>query len=356
MDRDLSQEPVSGDRLQDASVSVTASIYDAMLGLGRGAVGIVLVLDTFRRLVGTVTDGDVRRALLSGASLESPLAPYVHRQFTSVLPGASRAAVLDLMQARTISQIPIVDRDGKLVGLHLLHELVGSVERQNWAVIMAGGKGTRLRPITEQIPKPMVTVAGRPILERLVLHLVGSGFRKIFLSINYLGHVVEEHFGNGEKFGCDIEYLRETKPLGTGGALALLPERPAVPFIVINGDLVTQADLGSLLNFHETGKHIATLGVRQYRHTVPFGCVEAQDGRVAHFEEKPVLSRRINTGIYALNPELLERIPLDRDFPVTHLFEECLARNESVGCYEVEDDWIDVGQREQLKIAREGAA
>jgi dTDP-glucose pyrophosphorylase len=334
-------------------VPVTARLIDAMHSLERSSAEIVLVMDG-ARLVGVMTDGDIRRALLKGATLPSPLAEFVPRKFTAVGPEAGRAEVLDRMQARTINQIPVTDQNGHLLGLHLLHQLVGRTERPNWAVIMAGGQGTRLRPMTESIPKPMIPVAGRPILERLVLHLVGHGIRRIFLAVNYLGHVVEAHFGDGTQFGCRIEYLRETSPLGTGGALALLPEQPRDPLLVLNGDLVTQFDVGRLLDFHARGGYVATLGVHGYTHVVPFGCVETKADRVTRFEEKPVLLRQVNAGIYALSPVLMARVPAQTAFPVTNLFEAALEKGESLGAYEIEDDWIDVGQREQLQRARHG--
>ena len=242
-------------RLEHTCVPATARLVDAMQSLELSGVEIALLTDAEGRLAGIVTDGDIRRALLKGATMESPVGPHMVREFTRVGPDAGRAEVLDLMQARTLEQIPVVDAEGKLAGLHLLHELVGAIERPNWAVIMAGGKGVRLRPITEHLPKPMIPVAGRPILERLVLHLVGCGIRQVFLSINYLGHIVEQHFGDGSRFGCRIEYLREEQPLGTGGALALLPEPPTELLLVMNGDGVTQVDIGALLDFHERGGH-----------------------------------------------------------------------------------------------------
>lgn len=343
-------------RLEHTCVPVTARLVDAMQSLELSGVEIALLTDAEGRLAGIVTDGDIRRALLKGATLDSLVQPHMVREFTRVGPAAGRAEVLDLMQARTLEQIPVVDAAGKLAGLHLLHELIGAIERPNWAVIMAGGKGVRLRPITEHLPKPMIPVAGRPILERLVLHLVGCGIRRVFLAINYLGHIVEEHFGDGSRFGCRIEYLREDQPLGTGGALGLLPERPVEPLLVMNGDVVTQVDLGAMLDFHARGGHVASMGVRLYAHTVPFGCVETQNGRVTELVEKPDLTRLINTGIYVLNPALLARVPGGRDFPITEIFTDCLQRGEPVGAYEVADDWIDVGQREQLKQAREGSA
>lgn len=337
--------------LEVCRVHVSGRIVDAMRCLHRSGMEIALVVDDRNHLEGTITDGDIRRALLGGASMESALSPFVQRKYTSVGPEATRAEVLDLMQARTISGIPIVDTDGELLGLHLIHEMLGAVERPNWAVVMAGGRGTRLGSLTKNRPKPMLRVAGRPILERIVLHLVSFGIRRIFLSINYLGHVIEEHFGDGTPFGCRIEYLREKSYLGTGGSLALLAEPCQAPILVMNGDLVTQADLGALLAQHDPDQRVATVAVRRYFHTVPFGTLEIEDGRVTEMEEKPTLSRFINAGIYVLNPELVTRVPRDKEFPLTSLLEDCLARGEHVGAFEIEDDWIDVGRHDQLARA-----
>lgn len=325
---------------------------DALIALERGSVEIALVVDGDGRLVGLLTDGDIRRALLAGASIDGPLEPHMHTRFTAVGQNAGRAEVIDLMQARTIAQIPIVDGEGRLMGLHLLRDVIGSEPRPNWAVVMAGGRGTRLAPLTDHTPKPMLRVAGRPILERIVLHLVGHGIRRIFLSINYLSQVIESHFGDGSQFGAQIEYLREEQPLGTAGALTLLPAVPEAPVLVMNGDLVTQADVGALLDFHERGKQGISVAVRKYFHTVPFGCVELDGDRVASLEEKPTLSRLVNAGIYVLAPAVVARVPLGRESTTPALIEQAIAAGETVRALEIEDDWIDVGQREQFKRAR----
>jgi dTDP-glucose pyrophosphorylase len=337
-------------RLEPFVVGTSSTLVEAMRTLERNASGIVLVVDG-QRLIGTVTDGDIRRALLGGGTLNSPLLSHLQRDCITVGPDARRAEVLDLMQARRIRQIPIVGPDGVLLGLHLLHEILGGVERPNWAVIMAGGRGTRLRPITDHIPKSMVRIAGRPILERLVLHLVGFGIRRIFLSINYLGHVIEQHFGDGSRHGCRIAYLREDRPMGTGGALSLLPEAPSVPLMVMNGDLVTQADIGAMLEAHERGGVMATLAVRRYFYSIPFGCVELDGARVVRMDEKPKLMRMVNAGIYVLSPELVARVPKKDEFPLPALLEQCLVNGEPIQAFEIEDDWIDVGRREQLDEA-----
>jgi dTDP-glucose pyrophosphorylase len=335
-------------------VGQNRTLRDAMLALDRGGTGIALVVDDQSCLIGTLTDGDIRRALLAGTGLDESLTPFVQQRFTAVGADLSRAQVLDEMQAKKIEQIPILDAEGHLIGLHLIHEIVGAIERPNWAVIMAGGLGTRLRPYTETVPKPMLKVAGRPILERLILHLVGFGFRRIFLSINYLGHQIEEYFQDGAGFGCQIDYLREETPLGTGGALALLPEKPSQPLVVMNGDLLTQAKLGTMLSFHDEGSQVATLGVRRYVHYVPFGCVEVTENRVLKIEEKPPLTKLINCGIYVLDPALLDRVPKAL-FSLPDLLDSCIQEGNPVAAFEIGDDWLDVGQHEQLREARQGS-
>lgn len=340
--------------IQPVAVALDASIREAMKRIDDNALGIVLVVDGAQRLIGTVTDGDLRRALLGGAALDSAILPFVQRKFTWVTNRMSRVEVLELMKALRLSQIPVLDAEGRLVGLHLLHGLLGGEPKPNWAVILAGGLGTRLYPLTTKVPKPMLKVAGRPILERLVLHLVGSGIREIFLSVNYLAHVIEDYFGDGSQYGCRIRYLREDEPLGTGGPLALLPATPSEPVIIMNGDLVTEVNLDSLLQFHVQGNYAATVCVRPYLHQVPFGCVVVQEGRVMRLEEKPMLTQMINAGIYVVSPPLLARVP--RKFsPITRLFEECIENGERVGAFLLEHEWIDVGMAEQLKLAREGS-
>jgi NDP-sugar pyrophosphorylase family protein len=202
----------------------------------------------------------------------------------------------------------------------------------------------------------MIPVAGRPILERIVLHMVGFGISRIYLAINHLGHIVERHFGNGEAFGCEIHYLRETEPLGTAGALTLLPEKPTHPVLLMNGDLVTQADLGAMIGFHDEHRYDISLGVHVYAHTVPFGCVEVDGHQVTQIEEKPRLTKLINAGIYAVSPDMLHLLPPQAPSTMPGLIERCLVGKGRVGAFEIADDWIDVGQFEQLKQARQGGA
>lgn len=338
--------------LLDCKLHPEATVRRALQVLDHSAVGIVLVVDANDVLSGILTDGDLRRAILSGASLDAPIAPYLVRSFVRVSPDEARANVLDRMRALRVSEIPIVDRGGKVVGLHLLHDIVGGASVASWAVIMAGGKGTRLAPLTHHIPKPMIPVAGRPILERIVLHLVGAGVRRIFLSVNYLAHMVSDHFGDGNAFGCRIDYLHEDKALGTAGALSLLPEIPEDPVLVMNGDLVTQFNFGAMLGKHQRSGAAATVAARRYFHTVPFGCLTLEGDRLMQMEEKPTLSRMVNAGIYLVEPKVLPRVPRDTESTMPALLEDCVSRGETVTAWELEDDWIDVGQRDQLERAR----
>jgi dTDP-glucose pyrophosphorylase len=333
------------------ALSKEGTLRDALRALESGDGELALVLEG-RALLGVVTDGDVRRALLAGASLADPIEPLVNRRCLTVSPSADRAEVMELLRTRGVRAIPVVESDRTLVGLHRVHEVLGLPTRPNLAVVMCGGRGARLGPLTDAIPKPMLTVAGRPILERLVLLLAGQGITRIYLAVHYLASIIEEHFGDGASLGVDIRYLREAEPLGTGGALSLLPETPAHPVVVMNGDLVTQARVGAMIDAHAERGAMATVGVRRYRHVVPFGCVEVEDGRVLAMEEKPALSKLVNTGLYVLEPSVIARVPRGTAFGLPSLLEGCLARGERVQSFEIVDEWIDVGQRERLLHAR----
>lgn len=333
-------------------VGRNATLLEALRVIDEGAESIAFVCDDRGRVVGSLSDGDIRRALLEGADLhDRRVVTTMRRDFASVAPEAGRAEVLDIMRARDIGQLPVLDAEGRLCGLHTIGQLISAVRRPNCAVILAGGRGTRLYPITEDIPKPMVTVAGRPILERLVLHLMSCGIRHFHLSVNYLAHVIEDHFGNGSRFGCRIDYLREEMPLGTGGPLSLLDPPPDLPVVVMNGDLVTQCDVGRMLDFHESGGYTATFGLRPYSVPIPFGVARVEGDRLVELREKPTQRMLINAGIYVLSPEAVRMVPRGEEFPITEIFGRCLRAERSVGAYVVEDEWIDVGQHEELRRA-----
>jgi len=338
--------------IDQCTIHENASVSDVLSALNSSGEGIALVVNSEKKLLGVITDGDIRRAFLCGFGLTEQIGSIVSDQFISVSPRQDRASVLDLMQARRLRHIPVVDEQGCLLGLHLLREMVGHDDKLNWAVIMAGGKGSRLGSLTAETPKPMLKVAGRPILERSILHLVHHGITRIFISVNHLSHVIEEYFGDGAEWGCTIDYLRENEPLGSGGALSLLPERPQHPLILMNGDLLIEADLSQMLTFHEVNNFYATMGVHYYSHEVPFGCVEVSGHRITGLEEKPLLTKTINGGVYVLSPEAVTTVPQKTFFPATSLFEEAFRQEKPCGVYPLDGDWIDIGLPDQLKQAR----
>jgi dTDP-glucose pyrophosphorylase len=329
-----------------------ASIIECMRSMDITGAGIALAVDSEFRLIGTISDGDVRKALVKGFPLDSSIATHINRSCFYVLPTVPRAEVLDIMQARRFEQVPIVDEQGKVIGLHLLHDILGKIARPNWAVVMAGGKGMRLRPLTENIPKPMIRVAGRPLLERIILHLVSYGIRRIFISVNHLAQVIEDYFEDGSKYGTKIEYLREDHPLGSGGTISLLPEIPEQALLVMNGDLIVDTNFTDMIEFHSQNDFFATMGVYSYFHQVPFGCVEIQDNRLAGLEEKPVLEKMVNAGIYVLSPQAVSAIPKNTYFPITTLFEDAIKNNLACGTFHVEKEWLDIGTPQQLRQAR----
>lgn len=341
------------DRLPLASVDAT--LLEAIEVIDRGALAICCLVDPDNRLHGVLTDGDIRRALIAGRPLDAPALAESTRQPQTVMVGTPRAHVLDLMTAWRVSAIPEVDGGGRVRGVHALSDVVGPTVLPNVAVVMAGGKGTRLGDLTRHVPKPLMTVAGRPILDWIILGLVGDGIRRIHVSVNHLAEQIIDHVGDGGRLGAEVTYLEEDPdlPLGTGGSLALIEDRPTEPLLVMNGDLMVDFDSRELLRFHrESGSRI-TVGVRRYSHTVPFGVVEHdEDHRIRGLAEKPDLRVSINTGVYCLDPELIDLVPRDTMSHMPDLVQRCLERGDLVSAWELPSDWIDVGTPADLARAK----
>ncbi len=343
--------------LQAACARVDATIRDALEVVNRSATLVCLLVDEQGRLAGLLTDGDFRRAFLAGTSLDEPALRYATTTPHHVSAGSPRALVLDLMQALRISAVPELDADRTLVGLHTLSDVVGGAPLPHIAVVMAGGRGTRLGELTKDTPKPLMSVAGRSIIEWIVLGLVGDGIREIYVSVNYLAERVEEHLGDGSRLGCTIRYLREDpeRPLGTAGSLTILrAERPDLdlPVIVMNGDLMVEFDTGSLLDTHRRTGAVVTVGTRTYQHEVPFGVVESDGGRVTSVSEKPTLSFDINAAVYCVEPRALSLLPEGRPSTMPGLVEDCLDRGEVVTAWPIASEWIDVGTPRDLARAK----
>jgi len=337
---------------RETVVAAETPLRDAIVCIDNCATQLALVLDAQQRLVGTLSDGDVRRAILRDASLDTPVAEFMNKSPITARASSSQGEQLALMRRNVIHHLPLLDEHQRVVGLSTLDALTGIIERPNWVVLMAGGLGERLRPLTESCPKPMLRIAGKPILECILEKFVEQGFRNFFLSVNYLADVVREHFGDGSKWGVRIEYLEENKRLGTAGALSLLTARPEHPILVMNGDLLTQARFDDLLQFHAEHDATATMTVREYDFQVPYGVVRMNGPKITCIDEKPVHSFYVNAGIYAISPGALDRIPSDTFFDMPTLFEELIASEETTAAFPLREYWLDIGRMEEFERAQ----
>jgi len=337
---------------REALLPPTATIQQAIRNLDEVAIKIVMVVNDAGELAGTISDGDIRRGLLKGLTLSSPITTVIHRNALVVPPEMGRDIVMQLMVANKIQQIPVVDENRHVVGLHLWDEITTPPLRPNPMVIMAGGKGTRLRPHTENCPKPMLLVAGKPMLEHIIERAKLEGFRHFVLAIHYLGHMIEDYFGNGERFGVRITYLREQTPLGTAGALGLLKPPPEAAFVVTNGDVITDIQYGELLDFHIRHNAAATMAVRVHEWQHPFGVVQTAGVEIVGFEEKPIARSHINAGVYALDPEALGLLRADVHCDMPTLFERLHALAKRTVAYPMHEPWLDVGRPADLERAR----
>ena len=328
-----------------------ASIRDAIRNLNDLAIQIVLVANEDGVLEGTLCDGDIRRGLLKGLDLDSPISSVISRSPLVVPPSLSRDLVTQLMVANKIHQIPIVDERRQVQGLHLWDQVVVPTMRENIVVIMAGGLGKRLMPYTGDCPKPMLPVAGKPMLEHIIERAKAEGFSRFVVAVHYLGHMIEDYFGNGHKFGVQVDYLREDKPLGTAGALALLAPRPDQAFLVTNGDVITDIRYGELLDFHNRHAAAATMSVRVHEWQHPFGVVRMDGVDIVGFEEKPVARTHINAGVYALSTAALDCLSPNTACDMPSLFEQLQARGARTVAYPMHEPWLDVGRPEDLQFA-----
>jgi dTDP-glucose pyrophosphorylase len=342
---------VSEKNWRATALPLNSTIKQAIAKLNETGLQIVLVLDKDDILLGTVTDGDIRRGLLRGLPLDGSIENVMSSNSLVVPPEMSREMVVQLMQANRFRQLPVVDRNHKVVGLHLWDEITSPTERPNLMVVMAGGLGTRLRPQTETCPKPMLPVAGKPMLEHIIERAKTEGFGSFIISIHYLGYKIEEYFGNGERLGVEISYLKESAPLGTAGALGLLNPRPELPFVVTNCDVLSDIKYGELLDFHARHAAVATMAVRLHEWQHPFGVVQTQGVDIIGFEEKPIARTHINAGIYALSPEALNAIAANSHCDMPTLFEQLQTEDKRTVAYPMHEPWLDVGRPDDLNRA-----
>lgn len=337
------------DDIENWSICGEFTIRKALELIDRSAIGILLVLDAAGKLMGTITDGDVRRGLLRGLKLDDVGIEVVNASPVRVDVASTRSEVAAIMSERSIRHLPIVE-DDKVVGLWL-NESKSNTSRLP-AVLMAGGLGTRLGDLTQDTPKPLIDVGGQPILGHIISHLKKAGVENVMITTRYLAEKIETHFGNGEDWGVNIEYIREQERLGTAGALKKLEGRVHSPFLVMNGDLLTDFNVAEMLSFHEENGAHMTVGVRHYAIRVPFGVVEVDGLRISGISEKPTFDFFVNAGVYIVSPELLPLIEADRLFDITELMERGLEKGKEIISFPIFEDWLDVGRPEDLSVAR----
>jgi len=336
---------------RQAVLPPSASIVQAIRNLDEVGIKIVLIADESGVLEGTITDGDIRRALLKGLNINSPLSSIIYRNALVVPPEMGRDLVMQLMVANKIQQIPVVDDQHHVIGLHLWDEITTPLSRNNLMVIMAGGMGTRLLPYTENCPKPLLPVAGKPMLEHIIDRAKLQGFSHFIIAVHYLGNMIEDYFGNGDSLGVHIDYSREKLPLGTAGALGLLDPPPSEPFVVANGDVISEIHYGELLDFHIRHAAAATMAVRLHEWQHPFGVVQLQGVKIVGFDEKPIARSHINAGIYALDPSAISVIPANTHCDMPTLFERLQDNNKLTVAYPMHEPWLDVGRPVDFRLA-----
>ena len=345
-------EVESRDRLSKVCISPHVPISDAIAQLNEAGTGALVLRDAEGKLCGLITDGDIRRAVIRRIPLSDPCGSIATPTPVCASEPISSSDALHIMNEHDIHQLPLVDGEGCIVDFLLRKDLLPQSQHDLQAVVMAGGYGKRLLPLTENTPKPMLPVGERPLLELIIQQLRKAGIHDVNLTTHYLPDSISGHFGNGEHFGVRLNYSREENPLGTAGGLRLMP-RPQGPFLVINGDILTGVPFREMLQYHRAHRAMLTVGVRKYELQVPFGVVDCDDVRITKIEEKPCHSYFINAGTYLLEPAAWDRIPGGSRFDMTDLIRVLLEAGETVVGFPIMEYWIDVGRHEDYLKAQE---
>lgn len=325
-------------------ISPSTVIIKALEIIDSGARQIGIVVDENQRLLGTITDGDIRRGLLKGKTLNDPIDSVMNPYPIVASNYDTKENILQLMKFRQLRAIPVIDEDGRIINVETLDELLLPPKRDNTVVLMAGGLGSRLSPLTDDCPKPLLKVGERPVLETILMNFVEHGFYQFYISVNYKAEMIREYFGDGSKWGVKIKYIEESKRLGTAGALSLLPEKPANPFFVINGDLLTKVNFEQLLDFHLAYQSMGTMCVREVTQQVPYGVVQLNRQKLVAIEEKPIQKYFVNAGIYLLDPVVLDFIPNNEFYDMPTLFEKMIRQEMHTTAFPIREYWLDIGR------------
>lgn len=337
--------------IQNIKLNKNSTIKEALKIIESGAMQIALVVEDNDKLIGTLTDGDIRRGLLKGLDLDSSVESIIFTTPTIATISDTKEEILKIALAKKLHQIPIVDENGKIVGIQEIEELIKPKEKTNKVVLMVGGLGTRLRPLTDNTPKPMLKVGNKPILQTIVEKFAEYGYANIVMCVNYKSHVIKNYFGDGSEFGVNIEYIFEEQRMGTAGALSLLKEKPTEPFFVMNGDLLTNVNFEHLHDYHISNSAMGTMCVREYDFQVPYGVVNIEDSKILSIKEKPVQKFFVSAGIYMLSPEILKYIPQDEFYDMPTLFEKLISEKKNAISFPLREYWLDIGRMEEFEKA-----
>jgi dTDP-glucose pyrophosphorylase len=336
---------------KETILTTEVTIKDVLINLNKTGSRITLIVNNKKEFQGTISDGDIRRALIDGAEQNSSIQKIINKNSFMISPEIKHEIVLDLMLKNKIQQIPVINENKKIIGLYLWDEVVAHKKIPNTMVIMAGGKGTRLGKYTQNCPKPLLPVNGKPMLERIIERAKLQGFESFLISINYLGQMIKDYFSNGEKWNVKIDYIKEDQPLGTGGALRLISPKPHLPFVVSNCDIMTDFHYGELLDFHYDHKAEATMAVRNHEWENPYGVVRTKGVDIIGFEEKPIVLSHINAGVYVLEPSAINVIKKNEKLDMPDIFERVKGKNLRTIVYPIHEPWLDIGIPEDyLKV------
>lgn len=339
--------------IQNIKLTADATIKEALQIIDGGVVQIALIVDGNDMLLGTLTDGDIRRGLLKGLDLNSSIESIIFKTPTIAKISNTKEEILNLALSKKLRQIPIVDDNGKILGIQEIEELIKPKSKTNKVILMVGGLGTRLRPLTESTPKPMLKVGNKPILQTIVEKFAEYGYTDIMMCVNYKSYIIQDYFGDGKKFGVNIEYILEEQRMGTAGALSLLKEKPKEPFFVMNGDLLTNVNFEHLHDYHVANNSMGTMCVREYDLQVPYGVVNIDGSHILSIEEKPTHKFFVSAGIYMLSPNVLKYIPENEFYDMPTLFDKLISKKQNAISFPLREYWLDIGRIEEYKKANE---
>lgn len=335
-------------------VNRQTTINETIKVIDKGGQRIALVIDEAYHLLGTVTDGDIRRALLNHVDLDSPVQKIMCHSPKTVNINWSTDLILSTIEKYKVTQLPIVDGEYKVVGLQTVYDFLGKSRYDNPVFLVAGGLGKRLHPLTQDCPKPLLKIGNKPILELILEHFIALGFHRFYISVHFMPHMIKQHFGNGSTWGVSIQYIQEAQPLGTAGALSLLPhDEIDLPVFMMNADLLTSLDFKNLLDFHYKYQGIATVGVRQYENCIPFGVIEFNGHNITSIVEKPVQRFFISAGIYVLSPEFIQKIAPSTAIDMPDLLQSYIHSGNKINMFPIHEYWLDIGQLDDFKKAQE---